>query len=388
MLLASFIGVAVSISAITFYSFGLFIVPWQEEFGWSRAAIGGAQTVAAIVLIIAVPLVGRAMDRFGLKRVLIPSMILFAGATYLGVFLTGDVRVLYVIMVLVALSGAGGSPVAFTRAINGWFAKNRGLALGITLMSTGIMAAVLPAVLTPYIADNGWRSAMALLSVIILVPIVLMWVWIKDSGPEDSAPVTEGESAVAAKDQMSTLHFKKLALMFFLIAVGVCGLIPSFVPMLLDAGVTPEAAGQYTAIIGLSVMIGRLCTGFLVDRIFAPYVTAVVFSLAAVGLLIIAIGGIPYAAIGAVALGFAIGAEVDLIGYYTARYFGTRNYGFLFGILYGSFSLGCAASPLVAGMIWDQSGNYDVAFGGAAVLLAIAVAVALTLPRFEDPKHG
>ena len=91
VLLAAFLGIGVSISSVLFYTFGLWIVPWQEEFGWSRAQIGGAQGVAAISLIFAVPLVGRAIDLFGIRRIAITSMLLFAASTYSAVYLTAPV---------------------------------------------------------------------------------------------------------------------------------------------------------------------------------------------------------------------------------------------------------------------------------------------------------
>ena len=100
--------------------------------------------------------------------------------------------------------------------------------------------------------------------------------------------------------------------------------------------------------------------------------------------LALGVGGISYAFIAAIALGFAVGAEVDLIGYFTARYFGLANYGTIYGVQYSVFSLGAGISPVLAGYIWDVNGNYDVALIGGAVLLAVAVVVALTLPRFED----
>ena len=176
--------------------------------------------------------------------------------------------------------------------------------------------------------------------------------------------------------------------MFVLVAVAVCGLIPSYIPLLQDAGMSPAEAGGYGAVIGASVMTGRLITGFLIDRIFAPYITAVVFSFVACGCLALGLGGTEYALLGGVALGLAMGAEVDLIGYFTARYFGLKHYGILFGFQYSAFSLGCGISPLLAGRIWDLTGNYDLALVGAAVLLVIAVLVSLSLPRFPDHQQN
>ena len=85
-----------------------------------------------------------------------------------------------------------------------------------------------------------------------------------------------------------------------------------------------------------------------------------------------------------IALGFAVGAEVDLIGYFTARYFGLANYGMIYGVQFSVFSLGAGISPVLAGYIWDVNGNYDLALIGATVLLIVGVIIALTLPKFED----
>jgi len=72
--------------------------------------------------------------------------------------------------------------------VNGWFAKNRGLALGLALMSTGIVAAVLPAVLAPYISEHGWRAGIIFLSLIIAAPVILVFLWVRDRGPGDMSP--------------------------------------------------------------------------------------------------------------------------------------------------------------------------------------------------------
>ncbi len=86
----------------------------------------------------------------------------------------------------------------------------------------------------------------------------------------------------------------------------------------------------------------------------------------------------------AVALGFAVGAEVDLIGYYTARYFGLKNYGTIYGFQYSAFMIGAGISPVLAGYVWDKTGNYDVALVGAAGLLVPVVVLSMLLPAFPD----
>jgi len=183
-----------------------------------------------------------------------------------------------------------------------------------------------------------------------------------------------------------TQTFWKLATIFFLISVAVIGLIPSFIPLLQDAGMSPKEAGGFAAYLGLSVMIGRLLTGFLIDRFFAPYVLAIVFTIVACGCVALGLGGIQYALLAAIALGLAIGAEVDLIGYFAAKYFGLKNYGSIYGAMYSIFSLGAILSPIMAGYIWDRTGNYNLALFIAAILVMLAVVVGFFLPKFSSAQ--
>lgn len=387
VLAASFLGIGVSLVSLVFYTAGIWIIPWQDAFGWTRAEIGFSATLTTITLVLSAPFAGQLIDRFGLRKVSTLSLILFAAGLFLVSKMNGNLWVFYGLTVAYTLVAVASTPLAFTRAVNAWFHKNRGMALGISLTSTGVAAALLPLILTPYVEQHGWRAGFALLSVIILVAVPIIWWWIPDGGPESTGttPITQQRVPEdSVRDIVRGAVFWRLAVIFFLIALAVCGLIPSFVPLLRDAGQSAETAGAYLAAIGVSVIAGRLSTGFLVDRIFAPYVTAAVFAFVSIGLMVFGFGGVSFALVGAIALGFAIGAEVDLIGYYTARYFGMGRYGVLFGILYSCFSAGCAISPVIAGYIWDQTGSYDLALKGAAVLVAGAVLLTLTLPQFDQ----
>ena len=160
----------------------------------------------------------------------------------------------------------------------------------------------------------------------------------------------------------------------------------SFIPLLQDAGMSAEEAGNYAAILGLSVMTGRLLAGFLIDRIFAPYVIAVLFLFVASGFLAIGLGGVDFVLWAAVALGLAVGSEVDLIGFFTAKYFGLKHYGAISGALFSIFNLGAVISPGLVGYIWDTTGNYNMALIAGAVLVIIAAGVGLLLPKFEASK--
>jgi len=257
------------------------------------------------------------------------------------------------------------------------------------------MAYLMPRFMTPYVAENGWRAGYFVMFAIVMVSTPLVYFLLRDSsasgGPASDGPESEGQAqadeqalgGASFAEATRSLTFWKVAAIFLLISTAILGLIPAFIPLLQDEGMSAEAAGGLAAILGLSVMIGRLLIGFIIDRIFAPYVTAAAFTLVGLGCLALGVGGVEYAVFAAIALGFAVGAEVDLIGYYTARYFGLAHYGAIYGLLYSVFIFGAALAPGYTGYTWDVTGNYDLALITAAALMIPVVLISLTLPRFE-----
>ncbi|MFK7906923.1 MAG: MFS transporter [Chitinophagales bacterium] len=384
VLLACFLGIGVSLVSLVYYSGGIWIKPWQAAFGWTRAEIGLGQGLSTLAIVLGAPFAGWLIDRFGLKKVATLSLLLYGGCLYLISQMNGSLGVFYALSVLLTLLALPSTPLGFTRVVNAWFEKNRGLALGISLTSTGFGAFLIPKYLTPYVDNYGWEKGYFLLFVIVMIAVPLIWLLLKNEPPSNLQNTEEDipKTGLNLKSAIKTSLFWKIGLVFFLISVSIIGLIPSFIPLLQDAGFSASEAGSHAAILGLSVMLGRLLTGFLIDRFFAPYITAIVFLFVASGCLALGLGGIRFALWGAIALGFAIGAEVDLIGYYTVKYFGLKNYGSIYGAQYSIFSLGGIISAVLAGYIWDTTGNYDLALKIAAGLLIGAVVLVLTFPKF------
>ena len=385
VLFAAFVGIGVNLASMVYYSSGIWVRPWQDEFGWTRAEIGAQQSISVIVMMLLATFAGQLIDKYGLKKVTTISLagygVLLLGFTQM----TGALWQLYGLTVAYAIFGVASTSLAFTRAVNAFFSKHRGLALGISLTSTGLVAYLMPKFMTPFVAENGWRAGYVVMFLIVMASLPIVYFLIKDT-PDDVAEQdgqTQAQDGLTLKEAIRSTVFWRVAGIFFLISVAILGLIPAYIPMLQDAGMTPQQAGGLAAILGLSVMVGRLLIGFVIDRVFAPYVTAAVFALVGMGCLLLGMGGIGYAMVAAIALGFAVGAEVDLIGYYTARYFGMAHYGSIYGLQYSIFIFGAGVSPIYTGYIWDVTGNYDIALIMAAVLMLPVIALALSLPKFE-----
>ena len=238
--------------------------------------------------------------------------------------------------------------------------------------------------MTPYVAEHGWRAGFWVMFAIVMISVPIVYLLLRDAPEDEDGQPQQAQSGLTFSQAIRTVTFWKVASIFLLISTAILGLIPAFIPLLQDAGLSAKQAGQLGAALGLSVMVARLFIGFIIDRIFAPYVAAVAFSCVALGCLALGLGGIEYAMVAAIALGFAVGAEVDLIGYFTARYFGMAHYGAIYGLQYSIFIFGAAIGPVYTGYIWDVTGNYDLALVIAAALMVPVVAIALTLPRFAN----
>lgn len=168
--------------------------------------------------------------------------------------------------------------------------------------------------------------------------------------------------------------FWLLAFIFFAVSVAVFGTVVHFVPMLTDAGFSPQKAGSTAALIGVAAIGGRLAVGALLDRVPPALVTAGLFLLASGGLLALAFGGTALSVPGALITGIAIGAEGDLMAFLVSRFFQPKVYGRTYGALYAMFLFGGAIGPALSGYLFDFSGDYKISLLGASLLLAIAAA--------------
>jgi MFS family permease len=376
VLAAAFLGIAIGISSLYFYSLGIFIKPMAAELGWSRgqASLGALVGTAAAALA-AIP-TGRLVDRFGSRPVALISLALLAiGLVALGMFTQGLTSFL-LLTFFASLITAGSSPIAFTRLVVSAFDRARGLALGIVLAGTGVGAILTPALLTPYVAAHGWRSGYFALAAVVVAgaPIVALLL----SRCSDGARTTASDEVpIAALAQAPA--FRLLVMIFFLAATAILGTVVQFVPMLSDWGLTPAAAGGLAALIGVAAIGGRLVTGLLIDRFPAYAITAILFVAAAAGLLTLGLGGLRFAVPGALITGFAIGAEVDLIAFLVARHFPPLAYGKAYGAIYMSFLVGGAIGPALSGFLNDATGSYTASLIVAAAVLGASAAVAWQL---------
>lgn len=385
VLLAAFIGISVGVSSIYFYSIGIFMKPLAAEFGWTRADSSlGALIGTTFAAIMVIP-TGWLVDRFGSTKVALISLVLVSLSFFALGHFTTDLTSYLVIIAIMSMLTAGSTPLPFTRLVIMAFQKNRGKALGVILTGTGTGAILLPKLLAPYIAVHGWREGYFALGIVVAAATPIIW-WLL-LGAKDSETSKEVNTS-SVGSLLNNWRFYHLCLIFLLTALAVLGTVAHFFSMLTDSGLTPQQAGAIASLIGVSVIVGRLVVGFLLDRFRASYITAALFVVASVGFLILGLGGPAYAKLGAIITGLAIGAEVDLIAFLISRLFARQIYGLAYGLVYAVFLVGGAIGPYLAGRLYDFSGNYVSWLMTASGLLLTAGLLSLFIPINKSSEQA
>lgn len=378
ILLVCMIGVGFGATGLPFYTMGLFMKPLSAEFGWSAATVAGAAMCLQAGLIVTAPFVGKVVDRFGARRVALLSLAGLAAGFVALTQMRGTVTALYASWLVLALVACGTTPVVWTRTVNAWFERSRGLALGLTLAGTGVAAILGPILIGGVIAAHGWRAGYwTMAAAVLLGALPLVALLLREAPIQAVSTVTTATRNLGAA--LRTRQFWQCAAGFLLAGGAIAALIVHLVPSMVDGGLAPARAAALAGLLGVSIIVGRLALGFLADRFHAPYVGFAFLLLPVLGVYLL-IQGQPVLAI--LAIGLAAGAEVDLLAYLTARYFGLAAYGEIYGWQLSAFSLGAGLGPLLLGAARDHWGAYAPGLTICAGLIVVGAALIAALGRF------
>ena len=394
-LLAATIGTMCGIFTLTNYTQGFFVGPVTSEFGWSAPQFFLSYTVLMCSGLLTGPLIGYIAQRVGLRTVGIVGLIGHSLAYGVLSLNTGSLMLWYLSWALVAILGAGSLPIIWTGVLNNWFTKHRGKAIGITMAGTGLGAFLLPPIVEFLIANHGWRTAyrgIGLGALLISVPIVFALFKEKP----DSSTATDGEAVankvetwgLTTRDAMRTKQFWILGAVLFLTVIVVAGLLSNFERIMTEQGFERSSIAQIAAVMGLTVIIGRLMVGALVDRFWAPGVAACFFLVATLGLLILVGTQVTMATalLVAVMIGLAAGAELDLLAYLTGKYFGPAHYPAIFGLIIAFFTVGAGIAPPLFGMAAQMFQGYGTMLSISIGLLLVSILLFLSLGRYPDEE--
>ena len=378
---AAFAGVMTSFSPIVPYTFSLFLNPLHAAFGWRREALDGTFAVAAITVAFVSPFIGMLLDRFPPRRIILPSIFIFALALASLSRLGGNISQFYLTFFVLGLVANGTAQFAYTRTILTWFQKRRGFALALILTGSGVGSILIPPATQWMIGHHGWRNAYLLLGGIALLGLPLTALIVRNRPVALQQHDTSVVSGLSVKAAFSSSAFWILCGITILSAFSENGLVTNLAAILTDHGVTPQSAALALSIRGGSGILGRLCVGFLIDRFSPQRIQTMVLLLAASGTLVLAFASTPAVTLlGAAMLGVGLGSEADVLPYLLAQYFGRKHFSVLYGLTWTAYAIGGGTGPMFIGHLYDGAGAYHsrfivylagVAFASAAVSLLL-----------------
>lgn len=388
-------------SLISFYtfSFGAFIAPIEQEFGWSRAQISIGLSVITITAGVLTPLLGWVVDKLGPRRVGLPGAISYALTYGLLGLTTDNIWTWWGIWFLLSFTIIGIKPLVWTTAVASTFERNRGLALAIALCGGGLASALGPTYSTWAIDTFGWRGAypfVALSMGAVVVPVLFFGL---HSGADkakrakaEGAPVQQTRAlyGIGAKEAFLSWQFVKLATAAFVFTLAAIGIIPNLMPILVSFDFGRTEAAAIAGVAGIASIVGRIVTGYLLDR-FNPNLVAGIVVLVPVASCLLLVGNPGNATIAVLAvaiIGVALGSEVDVMAFMTARQFGTRAYGTIFGVISGLWAIATGLGPTIANRIYDVTGGYDLALELAIPLFVLTSVLLFALGRPPEFKSA
>lgn len=381
-----------------FYSYGVFFKAIAAEFGDSRLGVALGLTVTNAVGAVAAPLVGRALDRFPLKRVI------GVGATSMALGFLALSQVETQMQFYLALGlfiGFGASSMgnlATSKLVTNWFERKRGTALGIAATGVSLSGVVMPYVSAEIIGSYGWRNGFmvyGLFTFFVVVPLVLRLVISRpeDVGlKKDGALVLEDGGAnpqeprprLSMRDVSRSRNFWVIAATFALIFCSMSTTLTHMVPRLTDMGhPLPLASLVMSLCAGLGVA-GKLSFGWLGDKLPMRRIMLLVIGVQLTGQIIMyGSAELAWFALGAALFGYGVGGVVPMHGIIVGRTWGSERFGAVLGLMRPAmFPIQILGVPF-AGWVFDTTGSYMLAF---QVLFALYVVAAVAVTFYRTPE--
>jgi MFS family permease len=371
-------------------AFGVFFKPLLADFGWPRANLAGAHSLAFFLSGFIGVFMGRLNDRVG-PRVVLTVTALFFG---LGLFLMSTVTRLWQIYLFYGIVvGIGLSPVdviALSTTAR-WFVRRRSMMSGIVKVGTGTGQLIVPFAASLLILSYGWRTSYVLLAVFVTLMLAGIGQLMRRDPSQmgllpdgdtqtGSAEFQFSEKGLSFREALRTRQFWTICFINLTIVFALMIIIVHIVPHAMDMGLpATTAAGVLSTIAGAS-MVGRLLIGITADRAGIRACMIFCFTLLITDFLWVQVANELWMLyLFAAFYGIGHGGHFTLISPLVAEYFGIRCHGLLFGIVVFAGTAGGAAGPILAGHLFDITESYSSAFWICAAVGCTALGLLLSL---------
>lgn len=384
-----------TVGALLFHPFGIYVVEFEEQFGWNRTKLSIAFSLARVEDGLLGPIQGWMIDRFGPRAVMRVGVVVFA-LGFVAFSMMNSLATFYITFLLMAIGAALAGFLSVTTAVVNWFVRQRTLAVGIALIGVAGGGLAAPGVAL-LIEEIGWRNT-ALVSAAIVAIIGLPATQLVRHRPEpyglrpdgDQAPVPGAsrsedgaftEVSVTASQAMRSRAFWAISFAHAAALLVVSAVMVHFVAHVeeqLDY-TRAQAAGLIT-VLTLMVIIGQVGGGWAGDRLNSRMIIAVCLLGHAVAMLLLTFASTLWMVVAFTLLhGIAWGVRGPVILAMRAEYFGPHSYGTIMGFSSLIVMLGMIIGPIFAGLVYDNTGSYEFGFtllalvaGAGSLLMLLA----------------
>lgn len=386
-------------------SFGAFVRPWEAEFDVSRGTITLIGSLSFLVYGGSQPFVGRAVDRFGIRRTLVLSSLLVAAGLVLSALAQSPAELALSYGILASVGFGGASGVAASVAVTYWFTQRRGLAFALVEAGFGAGQLILVPLALIAISGLGWRTTLvagAILLSAVVAPVLARWLRDRpeDMGlepiggphPPAAAVAIPGVGGAAGRDAppaegfrglLRSRAFWVLAAPFFVCGLTTTGFVDThLIPLAQDRGLPSATAGLAVALLAAANVTGILASGPLADHVDNRLLLAALYGTRALSFVALYLLAGSAALLGfALLFGLVDFSTVAPTQWLAARYVEPRTVGLAFGCLNAVHQLGSAIGAWLPGVVFDATGSYDEVLVAAAIVLGFASAICLALPQ-------
>lgn len=390
-------------SGIGFYCHGVILDPLRAQHGWSKGTVSSAITLYFVVTGITGFLIGRKVDKYGPKPILIIGSLIFGLAFALLAFIQ-EIWQLYLLYFVAAVGWSGTSLLPVSTLITKWFIRKRGFAMSLAMTGLSVGGMVMVPLMAFLVVNWGLKVALPITGAFFwffIIPIAILFVKQQPSDvnqfpdgdfPDDSTVSDQPDEAVEYDSQtqvwsraqaIRTLTFWSIVLTFALALGGQIAFMMHQVSFLSQYLGVSGAAIAVGVTAGASI-VGRLLLGTFVDRIDKRYVTVVCCLIQGLTVLLLAYNHHPVILyLGTLAFGLTMGSLLMMQSLIVGECFGMVSFGTVSGLagLFGS--TGAAFGPMIAGLIFDATQSYQNAF----TIFAVASGVAAIIIIFARPPQ-
>ncbi|MBC9903357.1 MULTISPECIES: MFS transporter [Achromobacter] len=377
------------------------LVPLEETFGWSRSTISLAAAVGIFLYGMVGPFAAAAMERFGLRRVLIGALMLMAASSAASAFMTQSWHLLLTWGVFSGLGSGAVAVVLGATVVNRWFTKHRGVMMGLLTASSATGTLVFLPVLAALASSGDWTRVVWTVAAAAAALVPLAW-WLVPDRPSSVGLVPFGSdphappAPAAPRTGMLAATFGALArasrtrTFWFLFATFfVCGFTTNglvgthLIALCGDHGMPEVQAAGLLALMGIFDLIGTTASGWLTDRYDPRKLLFVYYGLRGLSLIYLPYSDFSFYSLSIFAIFFGLDwiATVPPTLRLTTEAFGERDASIVFGWIVAGHQLGAASAAWMAGAVREAQGSYLMAFVISGMTGLIAAVIALMIGR-------